>query len=129
MREEGIDFQQCSNAFLRCGAPERLQQLADTLTAEDLASCGRKWLARLTPFSLRQSANKRVASIGCAPLTAARLRPVPGDAALPPRKHSLLDRLYQRFNAALDRLLHAVGLPPTPTSNENKILVHAPINA
>jgi hypothetical protein len=60
-------------------------------------------------------------------LTAARLRPVPGDAALPPRKHSLLDRLYQRFNAALDRLLHAVGLPPTPTSNENKILVHAPI--
>src|ERR1700741_2792730 len=50
MREEGIDFQQCSNAFLRCRAPERLQQLADTLTAEDLASCGRKWLARLTPF-------------------------------------------------------------------------------
>src|SRR6266403_139305 len=64
-----------------------------------------------------------------APLTAARLRPVPGDAALPPRKHSLLDRLYQRFNAALDRLLHAVSLPPTPTSNENKILVRAPINA
>src|ERR1700720_443857 len=50
MREEAIDFQQCSNAFLRCGAPERLQQLADTLTAEDLASCGRKWLARRTPF-------------------------------------------------------------------------------
>ena len=50
MREEGIDFQQCSNAFLRCGAPERLQQLADALTAEDLASCGCKWLARLTPF-------------------------------------------------------------------------------
>src|SRR5580692_11313460 len=50
MREEGIDFQQCSNAFLRCGAPERLQQLADTLTAEDPASCGRKWLARRTPF-------------------------------------------------------------------------------
>ena len=64
-----------------------------------------------------------------APLTAARLRPVPGDAARPPRKRSLLDRLYQRFNAALDRLLHAVGLAPTPTSNENKILVHAPINA
>jgi hypothetical protein len=64
-----------------------------------------------------------------APLTAARLRPVPGDAALPPRRHSLLDRLYQPFDAALDRLLHAVGLPPTPTSNENKILVHAPINA
>jgi hypothetical protein len=50
MREEDIDFQQCSNAFLRCAAPERLQVLADTLTAEDLASCGRKWLARFTPF-------------------------------------------------------------------------------
>jgi hypothetical protein len=64
-----------------------------------------------------------------APLTAARLHPVPGDAALAPRKRSLLDRLYQRVTAALDRLLHAVGLAPIPTSNENKILVHAPINA
>ena len=64
-----------------------------------------------------------------APLTAARLHPVPGDAALAPRKRSLLDRLYQRLNAALDRLLHAIGLAPIPTSNENKILVHAPINA
>jgi hypothetical protein len=50
MREENIDFEQCSNAFLRCGAPERLQALADTLSAEDLASCGQKWLARFTPF-------------------------------------------------------------------------------
>jgi hypothetical protein len=50
MREEGIDFQQCSNAFLRCGTPERLQELADTLTAEDLSSCGHKWLTRFTPF-------------------------------------------------------------------------------
>ena len=64
-----------------------------------------------------------------APLTAARLHPVPGDAALAPRKRSLLDRLYQRLNATLDRLLHAIGLAPIPTSNENKILVHAPINA
>jgi len=50
MREEGIDFQQCSNAFLRCGRPERLQELADALTAEDLSSCGQKWLTRFTPF-------------------------------------------------------------------------------
>ena len=50
LREEGIDFRQCSNAFLRCAAPERLQQLADALTPQDLASCGRKWLARFTPF-------------------------------------------------------------------------------
>jgi hypothetical protein len=64
-----------------------------------------------------------------APLTAARVHPVPGDTALAPRKRSLLDRLYQRVTAAFDRLLHAVGLAPIPTSNENKILVHAPINA
>ena len=50
LREEGIDFQQCSNAFLRCAAPERLQELADTLTPQDLSSCGHKWLARFTPF-------------------------------------------------------------------------------
>jgi hypothetical protein len=50
MREEGIDFQQCSNAFLRCGRPGRLQELADTLTAEDLSRCGQQWLARFTPF-------------------------------------------------------------------------------
>jgi hypothetical protein len=50
MREEDIDFEQCSNAFLRCSDPERLQQVADTLTAEDLLSCGRKWLPRFTPF-------------------------------------------------------------------------------
>jgi hypothetical protein len=50
MREEGVDFQQCSNAFLRCGRPERLQELADALTAEDLSTCGQKWLARFTPF-------------------------------------------------------------------------------
>jgi hypothetical protein len=50
MREEGVDFQQCSNAFVRCGRPERLQELADALTAEDLSTCGQKWLARFTPF-------------------------------------------------------------------------------
>src|SRR5438105_12394012 len=50
MREEDLDFQQCSNAFLRCSTPERLQEMADTLTAEDLSSCGQKWLARFTPF-------------------------------------------------------------------------------
>ena len=42
MREADLDFQSCSNAFLRCSTPERLQQLADTLTAEDLSSCGQK---------------------------------------------------------------------------------------
>jgi hypothetical protein len=50
MREEGIDFQQSSNAFLRCANPARLQELADSLTARDLLQCGQKWLAAFTPF-------------------------------------------------------------------------------
>jgi hypothetical protein len=50
MREEGIDFRQCSNAFMRCARPERLQELADELTPRDLVSCGQKWLACFTPF-------------------------------------------------------------------------------
>ena len=50
MREEKIDFQQCTNAFLKCGNPKRLQELADSLTAKDLLTCGQKWLAYFTPF-------------------------------------------------------------------------------
>src|SRR5580704_6420463 len=50
MKEEGIDFQQCTNAFLRCGNPARLQELADSLAARDLLKCGQKWLATFTPF-------------------------------------------------------------------------------
>ena len=50
MLSEGIDFKQCSNAFLKCSDPGNLQELADSLTAQDLLSCGQKWLACLTPF-------------------------------------------------------------------------------
>jgi hypothetical protein len=50
MREQGIDFQQSSNAFLRCGNPARLQELADSLTAREVLQCGQKWLAAFTPF-------------------------------------------------------------------------------
>jgi hypothetical protein len=50
MREQAIDFKQCSNAFLKCSQPQQLQELADSLTAHDLLSCGQKWLAALTPF-------------------------------------------------------------------------------
>jgi hypothetical protein len=50
MREENIDFRQCSNAFLQCSDSGRLQQLADSLTAKDLLTCGQKWLAYFTPF-------------------------------------------------------------------------------
>src|ERR1700686_917260 len=50
MREEGIDFQQCSNAFFKCAKPDRLQELADQLAPRDLVTCGQKWLAYFTPF-------------------------------------------------------------------------------
>jgi hypothetical protein len=46
----GIKFRQCANAIPRCQAPKRLQELADALTARDLATCGEKWLAQFTPF-------------------------------------------------------------------------------
>jgi hypothetical protein len=58
----------------------------------------------------------------CAPLTAGLLSPVPGDAAFPRQKRSLLDRLYQTLTTALDRLTRAIGL--SPSSN-----VGAPITA
>src|SRR5271155_2386060 len=50
LREEGIEFQRCSNAFLNCKDPKRLQVLADSLTSRDLLTCAHKWLAAFTPF-------------------------------------------------------------------------------
>jgi len=50
MQERGIRFQQCANAFLQCSDPQTLQKLADSLTANDLITCGQKWLTRFTPF-------------------------------------------------------------------------------
>ena len=61
MREEGLGFKQCGNAFLKCSTPERLQQIADSLDPRDLISCGQKWLARLTPFFTE----KERAEAGC----------------------------------------------------------------
>ena len=45
-----------------------------------------------------------------APLTSGLLNPIKGDARLPPRKRSQLDRLYQRVVDDLDELVRAVGL-------------------
>ena len=44
------------------------------------------------------------------------------------QKRSLLDRLYQRLSTALDQLIRAIGLT-SPSINENKIPVGAPITA
>ena len=64
-----------------------------------------------------------------APLTAGLLQPIPGDAALPQHKRSPLDHLYRRVADSLDHLLRALGLATSPSINENKILVDAPIAA
>jgi len=64
-----------------------------------------------------------------APLTAALLHPIPADQALPNRRRSPLDRLYQRLTDALDDLLRALGLAFSPPINENKIFVDVPITA
>jgi hypothetical protein len=50
LAEEGISFEKTSNAILRCGNFARLQELADSLTAKDLLTCGQKWLTAFTPF-------------------------------------------------------------------------------
>jgi hypothetical protein len=50
MRERGIGFRQCGNAFLSCSDPQALQEIADSLTANDLMACAQKWLTCFTPF-------------------------------------------------------------------------------
>ena len=50
LQDQGIDFEQQANAFLRCTQPKKLQELADSLTPHDLLTCGQKWLTALTPF-------------------------------------------------------------------------------
>jgi hypothetical protein len=50
LREEGIPFHQCANAFRTCADPARLQELADRFSAADIEACGHRWLAQLVPF-------------------------------------------------------------------------------
>ena len=45
-----ISWRRARKAFLKCGNPTRLQELADSLTPRDLLQCGQKWLAAFTPF-------------------------------------------------------------------------------
>ena len=54
LEKEKIAFTKCSNAFLKCSNFARLQQLADSLTPQDLLRCGHKWLTALTPFFTAQ---------------------------------------------------------------------------
>ena len=50
MKQAGIRFTQTGNAFRRCSDPAALQDMADSLTANDFIRCGHKWLRRLIPF-------------------------------------------------------------------------------
>jgi len=50
MRHKGMRFRQSTNAFAQCADPAALQQLADSLTADDLQRLGQKWLPQLIPF-------------------------------------------------------------------------------
>jgi hypothetical protein len=50
LREEGISFHQCANAFRTCTNPARLQELSDRFSAADIEACGHRWLAQLVPF-------------------------------------------------------------------------------
>jgi hypothetical protein len=50
MRRKGIRFRQSTNAFSQCSEPNALQQIADSLTADDLQRLGEKWLPQLIPF-------------------------------------------------------------------------------
>jgi hypothetical protein len=50
LREEGIAFEQCANAFRTCANPTRLQELADQFAPTHIESCAHRWLAQLVPF-------------------------------------------------------------------------------
>lgn len=50
LRQQRIRFRQSTNAFASCSDPALLQQIADSLKAQDLSRCGRKWLTPFTPF-------------------------------------------------------------------------------
>ncbi len=50
LSQQGIRFKQSTNAFASCSDPILLQEIADSLTAQDLFRCGHKWLTQLIPF-------------------------------------------------------------------------------
>jgi len=54
LRAQGIQVHQRSNSFVACDDPTTLQSIADSLTAQDLIACDRKWIDRLVPFFTSQ---------------------------------------------------------------------------
>jgi len=57
LAKEGIAFTALDNGILRCANPQRMQQIADGLTAEKIDALLRKWLSRLPhPYSAQDRA-------------------------------------------------------------------------
>jgi hypothetical protein len=50
LRQAGIHFQQCGNAFRNCDDPARLQELSDQFAPQHIQACAHRWLAQLVPF-------------------------------------------------------------------------------
>ncbi len=50
LRLEFIPFEQCDNLFADCAKPERLQELADAFTPDDIIRPVQSWLSRLLPY-------------------------------------------------------------------------------
>jgi hypothetical protein len=50
LRQEGIAFEQRDNLFVACADPQRLQELSDRFSPEDIRRPVASWLPRLLPF-------------------------------------------------------------------------------
>jgi hypothetical protein len=58
LHDEGIFFRKAANAFVQCSNPDRLQQLADSLTPSDLEVPIQAWLRELVPFYASTDPNR-----------------------------------------------------------------------
>ena len=58
LHDEGISYRKAANAFIQCSKPDRLQQLADSLTASDLEVPIQGWLRELVPFYASTDPNR-----------------------------------------------------------------------
>ena len=58
LQEEGVFFRKAANAFVQCSKPDRLQQLADSLTPSDLEVPLQGWLRELVPFYASDDPNR-----------------------------------------------------------------------
>ncbi len=58
LQQDGIFFRKAANAFVQCSDPDRLQQLADSLTPSDLEVPLQGWLRELVPFYASTDPNR-----------------------------------------------------------------------